>query len=135
MPPAAPRSEMNVTPLVDVVLVLLIIFMILTPILQTGYDLRVPSPPPGTTVVEAPPDQLIVSLTSDDRIFLNKLEVAESTLAARLGVILENRYDRTVFFSGDDEATYARAVEVMDIIRNSGAKSIGIVLETVPVVP
>jgi biopolymer transport protein ExbD len=124
---------MNVTPLVDVVLVLLIIFMILTPILQTGYDVKVSPTPPDSPVIEPPPDQLIVSLTPDDRIYLNKQEVLESALAARLGEILENRYDRTVFFSGDDEASYARAVAVMDIIRNSGAKSIGIVLETVPV--
>jgi biopolymer transport protein ExbD len=126
------KSDINITPLVDVVLVLLIIFMVITPLLQMGYDVKVP---PKATVDTPQPtlDQLIVSLTAQNRIFLNKQELTAQQLAAQLSGILKNRRDKTVFFSGDDSANYGEVVRVMDIVRNSGAKNLGIVLETVPV--
>jgi len=126
------RSEINIAPLVDVTLVLLIIFMVLTPLLQMGYDVKVP--PKSTVPNDAPaPDQLIVSVTPTNKIFLNKEEMNEQTLALRLTEILKNRATKTVFFSGDDGTTYAEVVKVMDIVRNAGATNIGIVLEAVPV--
>ena len=126
------RSEINIAPLVDVTLVLLIIFMVLTPLLQMGYDVKVP-PKAQATEAQPAPDQLIVSLTSQNKIFLNKDEMTDQTLALRLTEILKNRASKTVFFSGDDQATYDGVIRVMDIIRNAGAKNIGIVLETVPI--
>lgn len=125
------RSDINITPLVDVVLVLLIIFMVITPLLQMGYDVKVP---PKATVEQAPTlaDQLIVSLTTDNKVFLNKEELNLQSLQLRLGEILKNRRDKTVFFSADDGANYGKVVEVMDIMRNAGAKNLGIVLETIP---
>jgi len=125
------RSDINITPLVDVVLVLLIIFMVITPLLQLGYDVKVP---PKATVEQAPTlmDQLIVSVTPEKKIFLNKEELTERTLALRLSEILKNRRDKTVFFSGDDGTSYDYVIHVMDILRNAGAKNLGIVLETVP---
>lgn len=126
------RSEINIAPLVDVTLVLLIIFMVLTPLLQMGYDVKVP--PKSNVPNDQPiPDQLIVSLTPQNKIFLNKEEMNEHTLILRLTEILKNRASKTVFFSGDDAASYAQVVKVMDIVRNAGATNIGIVLETVPV--
>jgi biopolymer transport protein TolR len=127
------KSDINITPLVDVVLVLLIIFMVITPLLQMGYDVKVP--PKVQTPSEAPPptDQIIVSLTPQKRIFLNKEEVNTQTLSLRLTEILKNRANKTIFFSGDDDANYGEVIKVMDICKNAGAKNIGIVLETVPV--
>ncbi len=130
--PGAYKSDINITPLVDVVLVLLIIFMVITPLLQVGYDVKVP---PKATVDTPPPslDQLIVSITAQNRIYLNKEALDKQSLALRLGEILKNRRDKTVFFSGDDGATYGDVATVMDIVRTAGATNIGIVLETVPV--
>ena len=126
------KSDINITPLVDVVLVLLIIFMVLTPLLQMGYDVKVP--PKSNVPNDAPaPDQLIVSLTAQNKIFLNKEEMNEQTLALRLTEILKNRANKTIFFSGDDAASYGEVIKVMDLARNAGAKNMGIVMEAVPV--
>ena len=129
------KSDINITPLVDIVLVLLIIFMVITPLLQMGYDVKVP---PKATVdqPQSSIDQLIVSLTSQNKIFLNKQEVTPQQLAQQLGDILKNRSsgNKTVFFSADDGTTYGSCVKVMDIIRTADKKAnLGIVLETVPI--
>jgi biopolymer transport protein TolR len=126
------KSDINITPLVDVVLVLLIIFMVITPLLQMGYDVKVPpkSTNPNPTI---DPDQLIVSLTAQNKIFLNKQELTAPQLSTQLSSILKNRRDKTVFFSGDDGAVYGEVARVMDLCRSAGATNIGIVLETVPV--
>jgi biopolymer transport protein TolR len=126
------KSDINITPLVDIVLVLLIIFMVITPLLQMGYDVKVP---PKATVDQPQSlvDQVIVSLTPQNQIFLNKSQVSPQQLATQVGDILKNRRDKTVFFSGDDGSNYGEVIKVMDIVRNAGAKNIGIVLETVPI--
>jgi biopolymer transport protein ExbD len=126
------KSDINITPLVDIVLVLLIIFMVITPLLQMGYDVKVP---PKATVENPPPamDQLIVSLTPQGRMYLNKEQLDAQSLSLRLSEILKNRRDKTVFFSADDAVTYGDVARVMDLVRTAGAKNIGIVLETVPV--
>jgi biopolymer transport protein TolR len=130
--PGSYKSDINITPLVDVVLVLLIIFMVITPLLQMGYDVKVP---PKATVDTPPPsmDQLIVSVTAQNRIYLNKEPLDKQALALRLSEILKNRRDKTVFLSADDAATYGEVALVMDTVRTAGANNIGIVLETVPV--
>ena len=108
------RSDINITPLVDVVLVLLIIFMVITPLLQMGYDVKVP-PKTNQPTPPTPPT------------------VNAQTLSLRLTEILKNRANKTVFFSGDDAANYGEVIKVMDICRSAGAKSMGIVMEAVPV--
>jgi biopolymer transport protein ExbD len=126
------KSDINITPLVDVVLVLLIIFMVITPLLQMGYDVKVP-PKSQNPNPQIDPDQLIVSLTPQGKMFLNKQELTAPQLATQLTSILKNRLDKTVFFSGDDASVYGDVARVMDICRSAGATNIGIVLEAVPV--
>ncbi len=128
------KSDINITPLVDVVLVLLIIFMVITPLLQMGYDVKVPpKAPPNMTQAEIPPDQLVVSLLPNNKIYLNKQELTVAQLATQLADNLKNRSQKTVFFSADDTVTYEDVARVMDLVRNAGATNIGIVLETVQV--
>jgi biopolymer transport protein ExbD len=128
------KSDINITPLVDVVLVLLIIFMVITPLLQMGYDVKVP---PKATVdqPQSTIDQLIVSITPQKRIYLNKQEVTTPQLNQQLADILKNRAsnNRTVFVSADDATDYGDVIKIMDVIRTAGANNIGIVLETVPI--
>jgi biopolymer transport protein ExbD len=135
------RSEINVTPLVDVCLVLLIIFIVIQPMTQMGYNATIPPKAPPNVVNTPPPDQLVVSYTADKKIFLNKQELSEQNLITQLSQILANRRDKVVFFSVDDNANYGEAMNLMDAVRNApgynvdaeqGVK-IGIVMEAVPV--
>jgi len=122
------RSEINVTPLVDVVLVLLIIFMVVTPLLQMGYDVTVP-PKAEAQTAPPPPSQglVVVSMTADKAIYINKEAVPIDQLALRLTEVLKNRANPTVFFSAADPVIYGDAVRVLDIMRNAGAKNVGII--------
>lgn len=126
-----PKSEINVTPLVDVMLVLLIIFMILQPMLQMGYEVNVPPPQPANQLDVANPEQIIVSLTANHEIYLNKERVERSNLPIRLQEVLRNRGKKPVFFSCEESVKYDEAMKVMDIVRSNGAENIGIVMDWV----
>jgi biopolymer transport protein TolR len=126
-----PRSEINVTPLVDVVLVLLIIFMVVQPMLQMGYDVQVPPNQQANTPPPPPGELIVVSVTAAKDIYLNKEKVEASNLPIRLQELLRNRGSKVVFFSVEDSVNYGDAVKVMDVVRNNGAKNIGIVMDFV----
>jgi biopolymer transport protein ExbD len=113
------RSEINVTPLLDVVLVLLIIFMVITPLMRQGYDVATP----GTQVGPAAPgEQIVVSVLRGGSIFINQEEISRSSLSERLSKMLQSRFSPTVFFAADEGVVYGDAVSVMDAIRTSGAR-------------
>ena len=126
-----PKSEINVTPLVDVVLVLLIIFMVVQPLLQMGYDVQVPPNAPPEPPQNQPQDQLVVSMTATKDVYLNKEKVDPQNLPIRLQEVLKNRSSKVVFFSVEDSVNYGDAVKLMDTVRNNGAKNIGIVMDWV----
>ena len=123
------KSEINVTPLVDVVLVLLIIFMVVIPILQMGYPVE--TPPENKTAAVVPPsaDQLIVRMDRDGRTDLNKEEVPIGQFAGRLKQM--NRGKKIVFFAADGELPYGQVAEFMDLCRNNGAEKLGIVFDDI----
>ena len=123
-----PKSEINVTPLVDVVLVLLIIFMVIIPMNQMGYDVNTP-PKVETKVQVVDNDQLIVRLDANGAVFINKEQVAQAQFAGRFREVIKNRESKIVFFAADGEITYDHVADVMDMCREAGAKNIGIVFD------
>jgi len=127
------KSDINVTPLVDVVLVLLIIFMVLTPLLQLGYDVNVPPKATVEASAVANQAQLIVTQTEPGKVYLNRTLIDVGQLPLKLTEILQHKNDKTVFFSAADELNYGEVMKTMDLIRNAGAERIGIITEKVNV--
>ena len=122
------RPEMNVTPLVDVVLVLLIIFMVITPLLSKQFWIFLPlKPDPETPPPPAAEDRsVVVSVATDGTIRINRDQVELSDLRARLRRILAAKGDRTIFFDAADDAPFERAIEVLDEARGGGATTIAV---------
>ena len=122
------RPEMNVTPLVDVVLVLLIIFMVITPLLSKQFWIFLPlklepnAPPPPA----AEDRSVVVSVDAAGKIFINRDEVQLADLRTRLRRILAAKGDRTIFFDAADDAPFERAIEVLDEARGGGATTIAV---------
>jgi biopolymer transport protein ExbD len=122
------RSEINITPLVDVVLVLLIIFMVIVPILQMGYEVRVPPKVTGFT----PPtdsDQVIVRIDHDGRYYINKQQFSAQDFPARLREAMTGRSRKLAFLAADGELPYGQVATFLDLCRHNGAENIGIVFE------
>jgi biopolymer transport protein TolR len=123
------RSDINVTPLVDVVLVLLIIFMVITPVVQMGYLVRVPPKAPANLPPSAVQDQIILRLMPDNHIFINKEEVPEANFPSRVRDILHGNTSKMVFFSGSRDVDYESTMKFLDMAREAGCKNIGIIVE------
>lgn len=123
------RSEINVTPLVDVVLVLLIIFMVITPVVQMGYLVRVPPKAPPGLPPSAIQDQIILRLMPEGRMFINKDEITADQFAAKLREVVHGNQSKMVFFQGSPENDYDTTMRFLDLARSSGAKNIGIIVE------
>ena len=123
------QSNINVTPLVDVVLVLLIIFMVITPVVQMGYLVRVPPKAPANLPPSAIQDQIILRLLPDNRMFINKDEIPPDQFPQRIREVLHGNQSKMVFFQGSPENDYDSTMRFLDMARNSGAKNIGIIVE------
>jgi len=125
------QPAMNVTPLVDVVLVLLIIFMVITPLLSKQFWLHMPSKPDQEPAAEADAkDQpIVVSVTQAGVIRINRDVVPKDQFAAKLKRVLAARRDRTVFFDAAEETEFGLAAEVMDLARGGGATTIAVLTE------
>jgi biopolymer transport protein ExbD len=123
--------EINVTPLVDVVLVLLIIFMVVTPLLTKKFWLHVPKQDERSENRPAPNDQepLVLSYRKDGVIKVNAQVIPRVDLQLRLSRMLAARPDNVVFFDADGDADYGEAVQVMDLARGSGAVTIAVLTE------
>ena len=122
-----PQGEINVTPLIDVVLVLLIIFMVMTPVMLKELVAKVPQK--QTENVPLPPGEttIVVELDGHDQLSLNGEAVAREALGSKVTDRLAHDRQKVVFFRISDDANYGRAVAVMDICKGAGAKTLGIV--------
>ena len=123
------KSDINVTPLVDVVLVLLIIFMVITPVVQMGYLVRVPPKAPANLPPSAVQDQIILRLQADKSILINKEVVTQDQFPARIREIIHGNQSKMVFFQGSPEVDYDTTIRFLDSARAAGCKNIGIIVE------
>jgi biopolymer transport protein ExbD len=130
-PQLPPKGEINVTPLVDVVLVLLIIFMVVTPLLERAINVRTPSSEKLDDPDESRPDQIVVQLPREGPPQLNDEVVPLGELVAKLSARLQKKTpsQRVVFLVADDQRSYAELVAVIDRAKLAGAETLGFATE------
>ena len=122
-------AEINVTPFVDVMLVLLIVFMVTAPLLTVGVPVDLPKTRAPALGQEREP--LSITVKRDGTIFLQKEPVAQSALVEKLTAIAANGYNQRIFVRGDDRANYGRVMEVMGLLAAAGFTHIGLVTDVV----
>ena len=122
------KSDINVTPLVDVMLVLLIIMMLIAPMLQQGVSLKLPT---ATNTVDKPEsqDQTVISIAKDKEVYLNAKPVRESELGQKITDILEGKTEKIVLIKADEEVEYGAVMGVMDQLRQAAIEDVGLITE------
>jgi len=123
------KSDINVTPLVDVMLVLLIIMMIVAPLLQQGVAVTLPT---ATNTSEKPEtqEQTVVAITADKRFFVNAVQVQQQDLGKRIMDLLEEKKEKIVIIKADEDVEYGAVMEAMDTLRAAGIEDMGLITET-----
>jgi biopolymer transport protein TolR len=126
-------SEINVTPFVDVMLVLLIIFMVTAPMMMQGVDVNLPQT--TTEPIASEEERLVISITAKREIYLNEYKISVESLQRKMQTIYQNRPDRSVFLRADQGLPYGFVMEVMAAVRQSGIKRVGMVTEPLQEIP
>ena len=121
-------SEINVTPLVDVILVLLIIFMVTAPMLQMGIDVNLPKV--RSKSIDVSEEKLVLTINASRDIYINKAKISLKDLSGKLGSIFTARVDREIFMRADKSVPYGFVVEVMAEVRKAGVDRLGMITES-----
>jgi biopolymer transport protein ExbD len=131
---ARANSDINVTPFIDILLVLLVIFMVITPLTPKGLDAAVPQPPPPGTP-PPPPDELnktvVVTIDNAGLIKINQDDVELRFLGDRFQEIFKTRNDRTIFVNADPDLLFTDVIKVIDVAKGAGVDKVGLMTEQI----
>ncbi|OUS11736.1 protein TolR [Rhodospirillales bacterium 47_12_T64] len=122
-----PMSDINVTPFVDVMLVLLIVFMVTAPLLTVGVPVDLPKTQAKT--LNASEEPLVITVTALGELFLQESKIEEDQLVPRLNAITENKPDTRVYVRGDKAIDYGRVMEVMGLVNSAGYERVALIAE------
>jgi biopolymer transport protein TolR len=124
------NSNINVTPMVDVMLVLLIIFMVITPMLNNKVNVDLPTAASAVVMENAnKEDAITVAITRDGRTFLGANQVTDDDLGTKISAMLENKTDKEVYMRADQRANYGKVMDAIDGIRAAGVNQLGLLTE------